>query len=78
MVVPNEHVWVLLLFFMESYKCDRKRKLQTWVVLFALELVKRVVVLMPSRPKYHNCGAISKMFEMCLIVLGFMIQYELN
>lgn len=62
----------------ESCKRDRKRKLQTWVVLFVLEVLKCVVVLMPSRPKYHNCGVISKMFGMCLIVFGFMIQYELN
>jgi len=33
---------------------------------------------MPSRPECHNCGAMTKMSGMCLIVHGFMIRQEMN
>lgn len=62
----------------ESCKRDSKRKLQTWAVLFALEVPKCMVVMMPSRPERHNCGAIAKISGMCLIVHGFMVQHEMN
>lgn len=62
----------------ESCKHDRKRKLQTWVVLFALEVLKCVVVLMSSRPERHNCGAIANVSGICLIVHGFTIRHETN
>lgn len=47
-------------------------------VLFALEMLKCVVVLMPSRSECLNRGTIAKMSGMCLIVHGAMTQREMN
>lgn len=66
-VVGNKHVTHLVcLNGKESCKRDRKRKVQTGVVLFALEVLKSVFVLMPSRPEFHSCGAMKKKSGMCL------------
>lgn len=76
MEVANRHIWMLLLCLLEnSYKPNRKTKLQTCVLPFAFELCGSADLF---QTECHNCGAIAKVSGMCLIVHGFTVQHEMN
>lgn len=68
MVVANKHMCVLLLCLMKKnhISVTGKEACKTGIVAFALKELKRVTVLMSSRPECHNGGAITEVPGMCL------------
>lgn len=64
MEVANRHIWMLLLCLLEnSYKPNRKTKLQTRVLPFALEVLNCVVLLISSRLSAITVGQLLKCLE---------------